>query len=234
MGCSISPSVGVDPDVSGVKPDLHSGKLYHDPGAFFRDNGPVRRHNGSLPFIMAERAIAPTLIPKTYAELRRAVEVTLIHGQRAIEHAKVRTYWETGRLIKEHLLFNADRAEYGAQVIPRLARDLGANERTLYECLKFARVFPILSGRSELTWAHYRKLIQVAAPAQRKALMAEAIKGGWTSDALADRVVQLNAALNPAPLADARGSAALGASMLLIPKRGTPGLHLIVDRGPST
>ena len=28
----------------------------------------------------------------------------MIEGQLAVEHAKVRTYWETGRLIKEHVL----------------------------------------------------------------------------------------------------------------------------------
>ena len=44
----------------------------------------------------------PTIAPATltahhtYPELRRAVEQTLLAGQRAIERAKVRTYWETG------------------------------------------------------------------------------------------------------------------------------------------
>ena len=31
-------------------------------------------------------------VPQTYAALRRAVEETLLKGQRAIEQAKVRTY----------------------------------------------------------------------------------------------------------------------------------------------
>lgn len=43
---------------------------------------------------MAERAITPASVPKTYAELCKAVELTLIKGQQAIEQAKVRTYWE--------------------------------------------------------------------------------------------------------------------------------------------
>jgi hypothetical protein len=62
--------------------------------------------------------------PRTYAELRRRVEAALLVGQRKIEEARVRTYWETGRLIDQHLLLHKERADYGAQVVPKLARDL--------------------------------------------------------------------------------------------------------------
>ena len=55
------------------------------------------------------RATAPaTLVAHhAYPELRRAVKATLLTGQRAIERAKVRTYWETGWLINEHILNHA-------------------------------------------------------------------------------------------------------------------------------
>ena len=57
---------------------------------------------------MPQTALIPSLsAPKTYAELRRGVEQTLLAGQRQIEAAKVRTYWETGRLIRGHLLLHA-------------------------------------------------------------------------------------------------------------------------------
>ncbi len=39
----------------------------------------------------------------TYAALRSQVSEVLLTGQRKIEEAKVRTYWETGRLINEYL-----------------------------------------------------------------------------------------------------------------------------------
>jgi hypothetical protein len=73
--------------------------------------------------------------PRTYADLRRRVEAALLVGRRKIEEAKVRTYWETGRLIKEHLMIHKDRAKYGAQVVPRLAGDLGVSSRVLLRSL---------------------------------------------------------------------------------------------------
>ena len=101
---------------------------------------------------MPQTTLIPSLpAPESYEDLRRGVKETLLAGQRRIEAAKVRAHWETGRLIKGHLRLNADRAEYGAKVIPRLARDLDIDERTLYHCLQFAEYFPILSARSELT-----------------------------------------------------------------------------------
>src|SRR3972149_6619750 len=96
--------------------------------------------------------------PKTYAELKRRVEETLLTGQRRIEQAKVLTYWETGRLINAHVLLNGERASYGSQVLARLARDLETARTTLYQCTQFARYFPIIRHGGQLVWAHYRLL----------------------------------------------------------------------------
>ena len=65
----------------------------------------------------------------TYAGLFRRVKETLLDGQRAVEQQKVRTYWEAGRLIQTHILRNNGRAEYGAEVVSRLADDLGIGAR---------------------------------------------------------------------------------------------------------
>ncbi len=174
-------------------------------------------------------ALAPA--PRTYAELRRGVEATLLHGQRLIERAKVRTYWETGRLIQQHLLLNADRAAYGAQVVPRLARDLEVSARVLYQCLQFARAYPILHDRAEFTWAHYRVLIQIPDEAQRKAVTAEALKRGWTSPQLETRVRELALLAAPADEAASETAPTPPAARLLVPKRGTPGVYRLVARG---
>ena len=99
---------------------------------------------------MAERPITPASVPikfTTYAELRRGVAEMLFEGQRAVERAKVLTYWRTGWLINAHVLLHQERADYGAQVIARLARDLGVDRTTLYQCTLFARYFPIELNR---------------------------------------------------------------------------------------
>ncbi len=184
---------------------------------------------------MATRATSLIPEPRTYAELRRGVEAALLTGTRQIEQAKVRTYWESGNLISVHLLLNEDRATYGQQVVPRLARDLGVADRLLYQCLQFARTYPILHARAEFTWAHYRLLIQVPDEKQRRQIEAEALKKDWVSAQLETRVREL-ALLNAPAGSDATGNgssaptAGRGAD-LLTPKRGTCGLHRVVARG---
>lgn len=63
---------------------------------------------------MAARELNSDFVPKTYAELRRGVEGSLLMGLQRAEGARLRTYWETGRLIHEHLLQFRDRADYGS------------------------------------------------------------------------------------------------------------------------
>jgi len=116
---------------------------------------------------------AITTVPTTYAALRREVEAVVIKGRRDIDHAWVRTYHETGRLIHAHLLFAKTRADYGAGVFARLATDTGISKRTLHECAQFHRCFPIVRALAPLTWNHYRILSQVPDPARREALLAE-------------------------------------------------------------
>mgnify|MGYP001552055722 FL=1 len=166
-------------------------------------------------------------VPQTYAVLRRAVADALLEGQHRVDAAKLRTYWETGWYIKEHLLANAGRADYGTKVMHDLAHDLHADERTLYECLKFARLYPILGARPELSWAYYRRLIQIADAAQRKIMMAAAIKQGWTSTEMASRVAQLNAPADANAGSLAGNGVSASGPDLLRPNRGTPGVYRV-------
>jgi endonuclease YncB( thermonuclease family) len=154
------------------------------------------------------------------------VEDALLEGQRRVDAAKLRTYWETGWFIKEHLLFNGDRAEYGAQVVQCLSGDLKIDRRSLYECLKFARLYPIVGRHPQLGWAHYRRFIQVADPVQRRELLAQTLQAGWTGEEVAARVVALNARVNAearAPLHSPEKP-----QPLLTPKRGTPGVCRVI------
>jgi endonuclease YncB( thermonuclease family) len=166
-------------------------------------------------------------VPQTYAELRRAVEQTLIQGQRQVEAAKVRTYWETGRLIHEHVLLFKDRADYGAKTIRRLARDLHVDHTVLHRCVGFARAFPIVAHGQQLNWAHYRLLISVQDEALRKKLAAEASDKGWTSPELATRIGRLL----PAGEASSEGSGNPPPPRLLKPRCGSPGVCRVIADG---
>lgn len=180
---------------------------------------------------MSSRSLAP--VPKTHAQLRDAVTAVVIEGRSAIDRAWLETYHETGRLIHEHVLLFRDRANYGAKTFEKLADDTGIHRRTLQECVQFYRCFPIWRARAKLGWTHYRLLIQVADPAQRKALEAKAIKQEWTSPQLETHVRSFNAhALATAE--DDSTSAPEKPVELLKPRCGIPGLRRIVERPPST
>ncbi len=185
------------------------------------------------------RALSASYVPKSYADLLRCVQQTLFDGQREIDEAWVRTYHETGRLIVSHILLDK-RANYGAQVYRGLARDTEASERKLYECAQFYRSFPILRARAKLGWTRCRLLCQVEDEPERNALASQALKHDWPSRELEQRVRAFNSA-HVRRAADANGKGKgngthgdpvlVAAPDLLTPRRGTPGLHPIVDRG---
>jgi endonuclease YncB( thermonuclease family) len=171
------------------------------------------------------------VIPKTFDELLRRVNEVLVDGRRTIEDAWVRTYHEVGRLINTHVLLNQVRAEYGAQIYAQLSEKTGVSVRTLQECTKFHRCFPIARKSAQLGWSHYVLLCQVADAATRRKLMLEAERGAWKTDELEARVRALNAAIDvEATLVSEGNGATKSAARLLTPRRGTPGLHPIVRR----
>jgi endonuclease YncB( thermonuclease family) len=174
---------------------------------------------------MPATALAP--VPKTYAELRRAVELTLFKGQQAVELARVRTYHETGRLIHEHVLLFKERADYGAGTIQRLAADLKTHRSQLQRCVQFYQEVPNCAARRNLTWTHYRLLLPIADAKVRNALAREADRKGWTGVQLEQRI----RALAPAEEAKVVEPSTGEPPVLLTPQRGTPGLHRIVARG---
>ena len=170
---------------------------------------------------------------QTFAQLKRAVAETFLEGQRRAEELKVLTYWKTGQHIHQHLLLNQDRAEYGAGVVPQLARELDADERTLYQCLQFYRAFPILGTCPELSWGHYRRLMQLADPRQRVAVTAEAIRKEWPCAKLSEHVAQINAAARATAGSEESQTSDDGPRpkpRLLTSKLGTPGLFRVVAR----
>lgn len=166
-------------------------------------------------------------VPTTYAALRQAVEVAMIKGQQEIERSRVRTYWETGRLIHEHLLHHKERAYYGTATIQRLADDLSVDRSVLQRCMQFVRAFPNCAAWHKLTWGHYRALIPIADARQRRALATTADRQAWS-------IAQLEQHLRTLlPLPPASSEAALAAPTpaappLLTPRRGTPGIRHVI------
>lgn len=167
-------------------------------------------------------------VPKTYAALRRGVESVVLEGRQQIERAWVQTYHECGRLIYEHLLLQKERAAYGSYVFRQLAADTGIDIRTLQQSVQFYRCFPIARHGAQLSWAHYRALVQVDDAEKREQLLHDTVRLGWTSPQLVERVRALNSrSAERSPEAESL----LASVKLLAVKRGTPGVFRVIARG---
>lgn len=130
-------------------------------------------------------------VSASYVQLLKRVRQTLIEGQQRIEAERVRTYWETGRLIHGHVLQRKDRAEYGAGVIADLARDLKVSARHLRQCVQFAKEyasFPIRRTCAKFNWSHFRHFMSISDDNRRLRLEQDVERNEWSADELAQRI----------------------------------------------
>lgn len=122
---------------------------------------------------------------------------------RSVNAIMTATYWEIGRRIVELEQRGETRAEYGKQLVERLAKDLsdrfgrGFQKSNLFQMRAFYLTYPELgealspdmispeifqtvSGKFPLPWSHYVKLLSVKSPEARAFYETEALRGGWS------------------------------------------------------
>ena len=125
------------------------------------------------------------------AALRGLIQGARQHALRAVDVVQVQTCWEIGRHIVEFEQGGSARAEYGARLLPTLARSLtsefgrGFDSSNLRYMRLFYQMFPIRDAlRRELSWTHYRTLLRVETDSARRWYMEEAARQGWSTRAL--------------------------------------------------
>ena len=159
-----------------------------------------------LIFALSSEALAAPQAPvfpevKTYDELVQAIRETRSASrariEQAVEQEKVREAWEIGKLIDAHILLHKERADYGKQVLDRLAKDLEMSQTELSFMLQFARAYPIYSQGNKLSWSHYRSLLVVNDSAEREAFARRAEKEGWGRDRLRAEIRRWKTARKP-------------------------------------
>ncbi len=81
----------------------------------------------------------------------------------------VETYWNIGRQIVEYEQQGNEKAEYGSQLLKKLAKDLikeygrGYSKSNVYAMRQFYLRFPIFqSVTGKLSWTHYVELLSVS------------------------------------------------------------------------
>lgn len=129
---------------------------------------------------------------ENYSALLRDIKSILQKGltkaYKAVDNIKVQTYWQIGeRIAREEI--NQKRADYGEEIIKKLAVDLKVHERTLYRILKFYKTYPILTTvLSELSWSHYLALIDFKDNQERRFYETMSVKESWSVRELRDRI----------------------------------------------
>jgi len=124
-------------------------------------------------------------------QLRALILQARQQALRAVDVVQVRTCWEMGRHIVEFEQGGAERAQYGARLLPRLAERLtaefgkGFDTSNLRYMRLFYQAFPNCDAlRHELSWTHYRLLLRVEDHRAREWYMAEAATQNWGTRAL--------------------------------------------------
>ena len=126
------------------------------------------------------------------ADARTIIDGARQYAYSAVNVALVQRNWLLGKRISEEILKGDNRAEYGAEVIVRLAKDLkaeygdGFTKTNLYNFIEFYKAFPEIfhaaSGKFDirLSWTHYRVLLQVNDPKARDWYLHEAAAQTWS------------------------------------------------------
>ncbi|MBQ1184277.1 MAG: DUF1016 family protein [Muribaculaceae bacterium] len=126
-----------------------------------------------------------------FKDAQNIVEQTRNYAYQAVNIAMIQRNWLLGKRIADEELQGENRAEYGKEVINRLANHLtnlygkGFSKSNLYQFVQFYKYFPeifhSLSGKSfTLSWTHYRTLLRVTDKKAREWYLQESEDEMWS------------------------------------------------------
>lgn len=125
------------------------------------------------------------------SDLKNIIEVAQKQAYQSVNVLLVERNWLIGKRIAEEELQGQERAEYGASVIKKLAKELtteygkGFTKSNLYSFYSFYKSYPNIfhsvSGKLDLlSWTHYRVLLQVEDVEARDWYAKEAYDQTWS------------------------------------------------------
>lgn len=126
-----------------------------------------------------------------YEQLITKIGSTLAEGKSsvaaAINTALVQSYWTIGQHIVEYEQQGNERAEYGSNLLDRLAKDLrerygtGLNRNNLQYMRKLYVAFPNCTTLScNLSWSHYVEILKGDDPLEISFYAAQCAKENWS------------------------------------------------------
>ncbi len=131
-----------------------------------RPNGKKRERNPVRD--QARNALLP--------DLRELILTAQSQVARAVNAGLTLLYWQVGDRIRREIL-QEQRAEYGAEIVSTLGRQLeaefgrGFGEKSLRRMIQFAELFPdlriVATLSRQLGWSHFREILPLTDPLQR-------------------------------------------------------------------
>ncbi len=108
---------------------------------------------------------------------------------KSVDNLLVQTYWQMGEKITREELRFKDRADYGKQLIEKLAADLGFSRPVLYKMVQLCKIYPnVLTLSRQLSWSHYQELIAITNPGERDFYEQQIVQNGWSIRVLREQM----------------------------------------------
>jgi endonuclease YncB( thermonuclease family) len=149
---------------------------------------------------------AKTLSHSAYASLKNDVARILSQAQSRAKMILSRelavAYWQIGKRISRDQL--TETAGYQQSVITRLSEDLGINVRVLQSALLFYRTYQKPPSSEKLSWSHYRELLRLRDPDERRFYEQLAVEQSLSSKQLCASITADRYAQQTAPAAGAK------------------------------
>ncbi len=130
------------------------------------------------------------------ADIRQLIEVAREQVAQAVNAGLTTLYWQIGTRIRQDILKNK-RAEYGAEIVATLSRQLvpelgrGFEEKSLRRMVQFAEVFPdaeiVATLRRQLGWSHFKEIIPLKNDLQRDFYAEMCLMERWSVRTLPSR-----------------------------------------------
>ena len=133
-----------------------------------------------------------------FGDVSRIVDAARQSAARSVNAVMTAAYWLIGRHIVEFEQSDEQRADYGEEIVERLATDLSAqygrgfSTRNVWNMKAFYLAWPILQTVSAessldsvashfpLPWSAYMRLLSVKNTRAREFYETEALRGGWS------------------------------------------------------
>ena len=120
-------------------------------------------------------------------DARQIIERARSNAVRSVDFCRVQMYWNLGKRILEEEQDGKERADYGAYIVRKLAKNLeveygsGFGVRQIERARQFYRLYPIASAvRTQLNWMQYKLLIAISDSDKREFYELESVNNCWT------------------------------------------------------